>query len=153
MALDMMYTGCATEKEYFEYMYDKESDVLLAWKMELFEVINEIEYFKFWKKNKKNNLDKIAEELGDAMCFGMCILNLQDDPDMPEKLFTYGNLAIETAMDEGSWQPITMALLHQINTPNYFAIMQNIAKYYNLDLFECHDQVRQKNLDRFNNGY
>lgn len=150
--LDMLYSGCKTEESFNEFISEHEMDLLLAFKMELFEVINEVEYFKYWKQHKKNDGYKIAEELGDAMCFGMSILN-HAEPDLAHKIFYHRDPIITECIFNQQWSLISKILLSEINTPSYFSIMYALAEQYNLDLFECHDSVMMKNKERLKNNY
>lgn len=49
---------------------------LLALMVEIGELSNEIECFKYWKKNKRSNKEKQLEELADCLHFTLSLMNM-----------------------------------------------------------------------------
>ena len=51
-------------------------DMLMACLVEIGELANELAFFKYWKKNKNVNIDKVKDEFADVMHFVLALNNI-----------------------------------------------------------------------------
>lgn len=70
--------------EYFD-------NLKVALMVELAELANELQFFKYWKQDKKNNNDRVLDELADCLHFSLSIINLLVD-DYEEFMINLGNV-------------------------------------------------------------
>lgn len=53
-------------------------DMLIACLVEIGELANELAFFKYWKKNKNVNMDKVKDEFADVMHFILALNNIDE---------------------------------------------------------------------------
>lgn len=142
-----IYKGVKTEE------IDKLSIVALL--IEMSEFMNELETFKYWKKNRKNNQEKIKDELADVLHFAV-------------SWAAYKNINTE----------INPVLVNQDPNDQYIAIMKSIMVWFDdksdksimkameliiglceligftyEDIEECYLKKNKINFDRMSNNY
>lgn len=128
---------------------------ILALYVEVAELANEIQSFKYWKKNKNIDENLIKEEYADGLHFLISFLNEFSrvdeieakicDPDLNQQ-FLEMFMAINLIQKE----------FNQANIINAFAIYLGIAKLINIsdhEIEQAYNHKNQINLERIKNNY
>lgn len=125
---------------------------------ELCEFINEIEFFKVWKDNKRNDKDKQLEELADFMHFCLSIMNINGGkPKIGTTFETFFNL--NSNNDANYLNEMFIGALSSLMSNNPYRALGyafNIAKGIGITYQEIEDayfKKHEKNYERLNNGY
>ncbi|WP_434336792.1 dUTP diphosphatase [Mesomycoplasma conjunctivae] len=133
-----------------------EDQVIIAAIVEIAEFANEIESFKYWKINKKNNTDKIIEEYADAIHFlTSASLHFQLDHNFQPK-------QVENYDINNQFKKVFVLssefLLHKDKDIlkeliNYFLGFIKILNWDEKIIFDAYDKKYRTNLERIKNNY
>ncbi|MDM5430878.1 dUTP diphosphatase [Bacillus mycoides] len=134
-------------------------DVTHAFYVEVSELANEIEYFKYWKKNKRNNKEKQHDEWADCIHFIASIGNKYGfSHDLPHNAFWVNYVGGQA--DKTYYELFDKIRENALDThANYYcvfasliAIGEKICMTYK-DMEKAYFEKNQVNYDRLNSGY
>ncbi|MGL5205844.1 MAG: dUTP diphosphatase [Metamycoplasmataceae bacterium] len=132
-----------------------EAKQILALFVEISELANEIQHFKYWKKNIKIDDNKIIEEYSDGMHFYLSFglelkMNVEVDPIIYSNNLTIQFLEIFDSISKFHKEP-------NLETFNYsfslFIGLGKLLKYSDEDIKEAYLRKNEINLNRIKNKY
>ena len=130
---------------------------IIALDVELSEFMNEIESFKYWKTNKKDNREKIIEEACDCLHF---ILSLSNDLNVDLTVASVVNNCtdinnIYRLIKNDLWK--ALYLDREVNSIKRMYVMLidilNILEFNYSDLLKEYNKKYEINIKRQNEGY
>lgn len=132
---------------------------IIALLVEIGECCNEIQDFKFWKKNLNTDSTKIKEELVDILHFILTI-GLESKFDMRELNKIDRNIYVEDINDIFIELYTTTVIFHSYRTEfNYYNIMRAFLKLTKslglteIDIVNEYNKKNRKNIGRQENNY
>lgn len=150
-------------------------DVELALKVELGELANEWQGFKFWKANKKINREKMLEEWADCMAFACSIENysfkiIALNKAGEEDINNAGKETLEDISEQiycKEIDPKREQVLNALNVRNMFihllksscvdiaevVVLGELLGFTHEEMEQAYFKKRDKNLERIRNGY
>ncbi|UUD36899.1 Uncharacterized protein conserved in bacteria [Mycoplasmopsis californica] len=123
--------------------------------IEICEFMNELETFKYWKQHRKNNINKIKEELADVLHFIISWAVLKNvnptiEPQIingdPNDQFIEIVKAVNKLFDDDSTRNVTYALELIIGLAQIIGLSQS-------DIEQSYLAKNKINWDRINNNY
>lgn len=128
---------------------------LIGLTVEVSELANEIQFFKYWKKNKNINWDKVYEEYTDLIHFLVSNANFYKINPIIEAKIVSDDLTYQ-------FKEIFIQISKLIANPNketlreLFELIVGVAQLIDLDydkMFTWYLKVNQKNYNRIKNDY
>ena len=145
----------AIEKEHKVSKSETRDKKILALIVEIAEFANEVQIFKYWKKNKKIDKEKILEEFVDAIHFFVSLgylfqIDALIEPKITSNDQTAQLLSIYSALGKLSEKPKKENLIEA------FSLYMGIAKLLQItdeDILKSYERKNKINFERIANNY
>lgn len=135
----------------------------LALAVEIGEMANETNCFKYWKKNCEIDRDKLIEEIVDCIHFTLSLINLMEVNKKDEFCRIQKEMKIEFIYEfcgiDVEIEKLILGIYKMIGLDDYLLTLYNliaIAKYYNYtaeEIVQAYNKKYEENIERQRRNY
>lgn len=135
---------------------NQNGDMLIACLVEIGELANELSFFKYWKKNKNVNMDKVKDEYADVMHFILALNNIDKlQPKIGATLEDLYNKTTKVSNMQKLFHELYQ-LIVEFKSGEALVYLMMLGKSLDMtydDIEKAYDDKNKINYDRMNGGY